>query len=55
MKDTGRTVVLFGKVYVWDWDLQLDRCSVMAHCFVTNRHTGLPGCHGKRRLSLVRR
>lgn len=39
-----RTVVLFGKIYHWDYDPLLDRCSMTSHCFVSNHHTGLPGC-----------
>jgi hypothetical protein len=43
-KDRLRLVWLFGKPYYWDTDRQLDRCSMAAHCFVSDKHTGLPGC-----------
>lgn len=43
-KDTLRLVWLFGKPYYWDSDEQLDKCSITSHCFVSDRHTGQPGC-----------
>lgn len=51
-KTLVRTTMLFGKHYYWAEDLQLDQCSPQAHCFVSNRHTGETGCHGRSRLSL---
>jgi hypothetical protein len=44
VNDLNRLVLLFGKVYRWDRDPQLDRCSMTSHCFVSNRHTGIQGC-----------
>lgn len=44
MSDLGKTVVLFGKLYHWDLDPRLDRCSVISHCFVMNKHTEMTGC-----------
>lgn len=38
------SVRLFGKIYHWDVDSRLDLCSITSHCFVSNRHTGQPGC-----------
>lgn len=44
MSDLGKTIVLFGKLYHWDLDPRLDCCSITSHCFVSDRHTGQPGC-----------
>ncbi len=42
--DRNRPVFLFGRIYWWDLDRQLDKCSVVSHCFVSDRHTLTPGC-----------
>lgn len=55
MREQGRPVVLFGKIYRWDTDYRLEMCSVVSHCFVSNRHTGVSGCvRPSPRLRLVR-
>lgn len=42
--DLFRTVTLFGRDYWWDSDQRTDLCSVTSHCFISDRHTSLPGC-----------